>query len=197
MDTEQYNTIEAQILTLSQERDSLFEAQKPINERIVQVNTELRKLQDAKDQLKIDTFTDEDWGWLLANDGIDSDARYKFRNQQLEELELQSSGYYPETQQSSIHIRLKKREDERLLKVYEGLVKILPFIKPLSKDLEKGWKRIGIMEKTLSQYGIYTLLVGEGACAIEKTTYGRSTVLATFDTLLEALRYIQKHVYYK
>lgn len=73
----------------------------------------------------------------------------------------------------------------------------LPYIKPMKYE-DKFTKGVSIFEKTLSEFGSYSLFVfDDNDVKLIKTTYGSDDILKEFDNLFSAISYIQKHHYYE
>lgn len=165
----------AQISKLSDEATGLYDQCQKLREEIAE--RELAK----SDQ--------PNWPLLLKEQN--SMVMYRALDKALHEFGMSSSGYRPSTMQRGIQISLYKYAPDsaaKLEKTFDGLQKILPYIEPVD-----GWKVIGIFESTLSEFGSYTLFVGEKVCELRKCTYGSERVIFKANSLLEALEYIQKH----
>lgn len=106
---------------------------------------------------------------------------------------LRPNGYFPDTEQRCIQISLYKHDDEHTKMVHDGILELLPYIKPL-KD---GKKRFDIFEHTLSYYYSFYLV---------QTEDGEFQVVTHIDVgpprkrshdLMVVLKYIQEHLYYE
>lgn len=98
---------------------------------------------------------------------------------------VRQDGYDSETKQMSLGIVL---DGNRPLKDQMGIAKWIPYIKPT-----QGVTYIDILEHTLSEHGIYVLRIEDDKFILQKTTYGRTKDLKTFDTLKDAMKYIYDH----
>jgi len=140
---------------------------------------------------------EENPSWDVLLEETNCTITYKKLDQELEKFCLASSGYNSSTMQRCVSIGLYKNKDDVTEKVLEGLKIILPFIKPCPVDVEnKEIKCFSISERTLSEYGVYNLLVDKdnNACVM-KTTYGHQKLISKWDTLENTLKLIQKEYY--
>jgi hypothetical protein len=70
-------------------------------------------------------------------------------------------------------------------------IKEFEYLLTLIRPDKNNRKIISIIDKDLSEYGAYQLLDG---VEITKTTYGRTTVIAKFDSVKECLDYIYQEI---
>lgn len=133
---------------------------------------------------------------LVLDGNPRSTAKHREQSRQLQRLGLVGGGYYPETGQTAITVRLTKNKDEFTEKAYKGLCILLPHLKPYQKDSKS--IRINIFEHTLSKHTSYSLhILGnfpDAKCEIR--TFNRF-VQQSFNNLKDALDYIQKNLYYQ
>lgn len=170
-------SLELELQSLVQSRNKLDQKIQEIHKQII----EKREMQNAK-------VADDDIKKLLEiTPQYESRILYERLNKYLEQYGLRSSGYFPDTNQRSVQFAFYATDDIDLIE--EGLNKVIPFLKPLPKI---GRKIVDFMEPTLSEYGTWNLQIAD-KYYINKTTYGRSEDIKTFDTLREALEYIEEN----
>lgn len=180
-DAEKLAELEAQREMICKEIERLGEQSKSLYDEIGLLKDKLFERELAK--------TGED-NWPLLLKEQNSMASIKALDKALAKYEMMSCGYRHSTMQRAIQISLYKYAPDsvsKLEKTFNGLQKILPYIKPVD-----GWKIIDILESTLSQYGSYSLYVGEKVCELRKCTYGSERVIFKSKSLREVLEYIRK-----
>jgi hypothetical protein len=103
---------------------------------------------------------------------------------------VHASGYYPETDQLALRIKLDQRQplDGQL-----GILDFIPFIKPHSKGENRDYKKIGIFEASLSEFGSWALLLS----STETILVHQRQEKQRFSSVREALQYIYKHLPYE
>lgn len=181
-DAEKLAELEAQREMICKEIERLGEQSKSLYDKISLLKDKIFEQELAK--------TGED-NWSLLLKEQDSMVAYRALDKALAKYGMMSSGYRPSTMQRVIKISLYKYAPDsvaKLEKTFNGLQKILPHIKPVD-----GGKVVDILESTLSQYGSYSLYVGEKVCELRKCTYGSERVIFKSKSLREVLEYIQKH----
>ena len=152
-----------------------------------------KNLEKQFDELTIKSFKKPDWNYILFENGMVNNARYKYRGEQINKIGLSNSCFFQDTQQVQIKVTLTNGNLKQLKQTKKALEKVLPYI----KFTKNGYKRIGIMERSCSANGIYELFVSKGIqYLINKITYGREEILKRYNTLDEALQYIYDHLYY-
>ena len=133
-----------------------------------------------------------DWPYLLAEgQGM---AHYRSCQAALDELGLESAGYYQETQQRCVRIRLFRHKPEQPAQIAKSLAILLPHLIPVRDD----WCWISISDHRLSENGSYSLWLKKDGCTARcvHTRYGRETILVEADNLLSVLQYVQANCYY-
>jgi hypothetical protein len=95
-----------------------------------------------------------------------------------------AGGYYPATNQFALKVKF---DQNRPLEHQLGILDFVEYLKPF-----EGTKHIGVFEYTLSEDGVYCILVSDKTKLI-KTTYGHDRTIRMFDTLLECLRYVYEY----
>lgn len=187
--------LKASLEKLTTRRKATYEKYEKISNELAELHKKIDKVRSRIETIKMDggfeSFEDEA-NYYLFEDGHVSGARYKRRGEWLAKIGLESSGYNPKTEQIALRICLYKNDDEETQRQHDSLMKVMPYLKP-SKD----GIYIGIFENTLSEYGIYDLKVGDGQCKLEFTRYGSTSTLKTFDTLLDAMKFVQEEHYYQ
>ena len=182
-------TLERQLANLESEHLALSEQMGVLVEKSVELYDKIQEIRDTIVEREIAKSDQPNWPLLLKEQN--SMVAYKALEKALREFGIGSSGYNPATMQRVLRISLYKYHEEcteKLQKTFEGLQKVLPYIKAVD-----GWKSVDILENTLSEFGFYNLYVSEDACELRKTTYGRERVIFNSDSLFETLEYIQKH----
>jgi len=186
--------IQEEIESNDEKRSDLFKQQEPIERKLVKLAKRNEKLNDQIATIRAKEKS-TDWNWLLETKWNESSMeKYHLREQKLRELNLRSSGYFRQTNQVQIQIALIKNDKESLPATLKGLKKMLKYIKPV-----EGYKRIDIMESTLSEHGVWELHIDEekSEYLIHLTRYHRPEVVHKCDNLKTALEKIQHDYYYE
>ena len=103
---------------------------------------------------------------------------------------VSASGYYPETDQLALRITL----DQHLpLDGQLGILDFIPFIKPHSKGENRDYKKVGIFEESLSEFGSWALLLSDTETILVHNRQEKQR----FSNIREALQYIYKHLPYE
>lgn len=193
-----------ELLELERKADALREKLFPLQEELHTVCNLKRDLQEKEDEEYYKGLTSDtpkegvDWEELLSESGYDSQAKYKARDRVFQGFcssygGLQTSGYFPETEQVAVRVSMTHGDEQQLREVNKALSFLLPYLKP-QKD---GAVHLGVFESTLSAHGVYTLKVKGDKVVLSKRTYGTEWDLKTFVELEDALEYVQKHHYYQ
>ncbi len=183
--------------TANQNLATLRQEYADLGERILAENTRLEALKDEQTGRSLRSAQEEgaqlDWGYLLEEN--QGQARYKACMAALSSLGLQSSGYFPETEQRAVKIALLKNDTAQLAAVAASLQLVMPAIKPL----DDGWCYISIFEHTLSQFASYKLRFRPDQSEFQciRRRYSQETVELSTPTLPEMLAHIQKAHYYE
>jgi len=186
--------IEKEIESNEEKREELFKKKAPIDRNLIRLSKRNSKLSDQITKIRA-TSKKTDWEWLLQDDNASNGMeKYHLRQNKLRELNLASSNIFPTTRQVQIRVALTKNDKESLPKTLKGLKKILKYVKPVEK-----FKRIDIFEHTLSEHGVYELLINEdkNQYYIQCTRWTRVEILYKFDNLKDALEKIQNSYFYE
>ena len=182
-------TIDEELAELEAKRAVICAQISKLTEQSAALYDQCQKLREEIAEREIAKSDRPNWPFLLKEQN--SMVMYRALDKALHEFGMSSSGYRSATMQRAIQISLYKYHPEsaaKLQKTLEGLEKVLPYIEPI-----EGWRIIAILESTLSEHGVFDLYVGEKACELRKTVYGRERTVFKANSLLEALEYIQKH----
>lgn len=151
----------------------------------------LSKLKTINELLDSKTLNSDDPQALLEK-FPETESRRKLFKEYVESLGLSEAGsYWVDTNQSCVRIALYKNNDEITKKAHDGILKILPYMKPL-KD---GKKTFDIFEHTLSRSYSYYLKVTDDK--LFEVTVHTNDVWKSSEDLMEILTYIQKELYYE
>lgn len=115
----------------------------------------------------------------------------------LEELNLgKGMRYNRDTDQYKVRITLYNNDNEHTKKVSKGLDTIIKYLKPVDTNFGKCIV-IDIFENTLSEGGVYNLLIrDDGKYAVSLTTYGYPKLIKEWDDKDTILKYVQENHYY-
>jgi hypothetical protein len=186
--------IEKELASNGDKQTELYKEMAPIESKLSRLHSRSKKLEEQIDKIRI-SRKKTDWAWILSESGHDGMEKYRHREQKLREIGLRSSGYLREIQQVCVQVMLTKNDDGTSLSAtMKGLKKILKYIKPF-----QGYKYLDIFEHTLSEGGVWNLLIDEekNEYKIQVTIYGREETRHTFDNLKDALKKIQETYYYE
>lgn len=169
----------------------------PLHAELFELCEKSRTLKEALMEKKVKKQRDSDkpnWEDILHCEHDDTTAAHKFREEMLGKMGLHTGGYNPTTNQTFIEVSLTYGDAGSLEKTIESLKTLLPFISPIIE----GNKAIGIFEHTLSQYGVYEMLINEekGHYEIQKTAWHNTSSVKTFKSLAEMIKYVQEHHWY-
>jgi hypothetical protein len=174
---------------------SIRELIAPLNDELIALCEKRTTLTSKLDTLKINKAKSDkkktDWADILHSEYHDSLCKSNYRQEKLRDIGLESSGFFQDTNQAAIQIRLINGKPETKNKTLKGISTLLPYIKPI-----KGQIRFCIFESTLCEYGIYNLVLGK-KWELTFTRYSHTTTEKTFDTLKEAIEYIYENHYYE
>lgn len=174
--------IQDRIKDLDDERDKI------INRMIPLFDIE-RQINEAIDERTL-SFDDPT---ALLEKFPETKPRRKLFKKYIESIGLNDAGsYWRDTNQSCVRIKLYKNSDAVTKLAHEGILQILPYIKPLND----GKKTFDIFEHTLSASYSYYLKVSDDDKLFEVATHtGR--VLKSSTDLMKVLIFIQKELYYE
>ncbi len=185
-------------------------------------NTKRIAIQDDLNTILINEINDNiskgiiDWKTLLnANENF----TYELLQNALKDSCVMQTGYYPETNQRCITVKISKNETDENLKTTEktilnyieeaipfDLLKInstITFDYPYSYKYEKSitkienFNTIKISEKTLSASGIYSLVFSQDKWFVTRSSHNRYEIISKIGNLFETLEYIRENVYSK
>lgn len=167
-----------------------------LQKKLTVISKKISVCQDKIDQetINADKIADKpNWKFILEENGVGSRSKNNRRRELLLNLlDCEGGGFYPEINQAAVRISLIKGKKESLEKTYNGLLKILPFIKI---HPQYDGKIISILEHTLSNGGSYHLHINEKQNKYELDhSYAEAK---EFPSLLDALKYIQENHWYK
>lgn len=177
---------------ITAELDSSLAAYLSMQESRMKLHDKLKKAREKVSKIKFESLvadTPEYFQWLLDFD--ETTVKYNEQGTNFYKATdgmVAFSGYFPETKQNALQLRLESNSDVEKCTSY--LSAILPFVLPV-KD---GFKSISILEKTCSQYGSFDLITNDKKYIITKHVYHRRNDVYTCDTLKDALTYIAKYV---
>lgn len=185
--------LESTLISSNAKVDELFKKITPMQNRVIRLRKSIDLINAEISRRKIDSMVGIDWDFLLYSDWRGDLVRQRRLNTELSKYDLQSSGYIEETHQAAIKIAMIEGDQGNLARTEEGLNIVLPHLKPLSDD----YIHICVLERTLSQYGVYRLKIKDGEVGLDRTVYSRMSRLKTWKTIHEALEYIQKQYPYQ
>lgn len=169
--------------------DTLRIEQEKIINKLTPLLNKMRKINEALDAK---TLSADDPQNLLEK-FPETDARRKAFGDYIKSINLSEAGsYWVDTGQSCVRVVLYRDNDEITEKVHDGLLVILPYIKPL----QDGKKSFDIFEHTLSKNYSFYLRVSENDKLFEVETHTKDVWKSSND-LMEVLKYIQKELYYE
>ena len=126
---------------------------------------------------------------------------YREKEAYFNSIGLHISGYFYDTGQSHVKVRLYNKEPDSIQQTLDALRIVLPFIKPID-----GTILIGVFESTLSAHGIYRLEISSdnntenimlSKCNLTKTVYGIKTIEEKFPNIQKAIEYIAEYHFYQ
>lgn len=189
--------IEKQIADKEARRAELFKLKEPIDKELMKLYEEITKLNEklTKAKLNQEMSFEEKFEYLMFENGIGSDMeRYREAEKMLSELGFHMGGYCPYSKQKCAQIMLYKGVNDNVEQVYENLVKILPLIKIHN---EKGEKRFKLFEHSLSENGVYELVLKDNSTKLVVWRYHQENFIKEWANLKDALLYCQQHHYYE
>lgn len=179
-----------QIEEAEKQRKELFALQAPINKKLVSNSKKLDKLRNKLSVVELaETRTSEqEIEYYLSEEYDEGMVKHTARESFWREFGLHRGGMRRETKQSYLEVALTYNDEKSLEKNLKALEKVLPYIKSI-----EGYKKIGIFEHTLSEFGSYELLIKKDEYSVSHY-YGYNK--DKFKTLRAALEYIQKNHWY-
>lgn len=193
------STIEQQIEKLQEQvkvadalRVALLPEYNRIGAEIAKHYDTIQKLNGQIQQLRLQTPVAQDVSWLLAQEWSRDIVNSFARLVDLGEYELGISGRWTETGQSVVKVVLPRNNVTKARKIWDKMVELLPFITPHSD----GYRRFGITEHTLSEHGVYHILVDSDNVFYESfCRYSRVTITQIGDND-EAFAHFVNNRYY-
>jgi len=155
------------------------------------------KLSKLEEQLDEIICNKDDISYLLEA-FPETEVKRKMLFDLASQYNFDASGYWPYTNQRALKISLYRDDDERTLKTYEGILKFLPYIKPMKLEGRRYQKTevvcFDIFEHTLSQYDSYIFIINK-----ENMTAAISAIRekSEWKPILETLKIVQKKHYYQ
>ena len=174
---------------LEENLKNLREEYKKITDKIIYNDSRLKTINELIDSKTLTLENTEE----LLNYFPETKARQELRNKYLCQWNLKGESYIPETNQVCIRIALERHNDKITELTHEGIIKLLPYI----KQLKEGFKYIDISEHTLSECYSYCLQVYPDEFKVIARRFSRVYTIFSSKDLMETLKYIQKHHYYK
>lgn len=160
------------------------------------------------DAEKSDTFTPEQWEYVLYTDFRGNAIRYKLGQQIAYRYNVRFDGYNDKTSQRVPEVVLIRNDPAILENNTKFLKLVLPHLKPskIEYELQSYGKKeeveavyISIFDSGLSEYAKYFALVNESTgvyWAMQQRSH-RCTCNAKFHTLTELMEYLNKNHYYE
>ncbi len=174
--------------------NELWEQQSSINKKILWYKNKLGKeLEKKYSYIKDMTIDNADWKELLHVNSPENETKYNKCRDLVYKLGFYPSGYYSDTSQYSINIKINTScVKDSIKKTLESLKIILPFIVPRKHESGKKYKTLDIFcDHT---FGIPVLLIRkDGTSCVEFTHLSRSEMKTKWNTLEETLKYIGKY----
>lgn len=183
-------TLEQQLAATEAKRSAVCEQFNELKREALALHEQCRNLRDQIAEREIARSVAPNWPLLLVEDN--ATVTHKALNNALAGFGMQSNGYHPDTMQRCVEICLYSKDHpegaQRLAETFDGLQKLLPYVEPIDD-----FKYFSVLERTLSEFGVYTLHIGDKTCELRKTTYGSERIIFSSNSLLETLEYIQVH----
>lgn len=191
--------LDEKISKLKEERAVLCEEYSKLGDKLKKNYEELRKFTEEAADIQLEQQKQTgvfDWGMLLKFE--DGEGNYKAKNQALQTLfpdgQVRGDGYYPDTMQYALQIRLDKNTGKQLDYISDVFVnQLIPVIKPLvdSRKVDHG-RVIKLMEPGLSEYGIHQICVFDDRVDFRVTRHRNTSVKHTTSSFREMLEYLQE-----
>lgn len=198
---------------LLKEREGIEEKMKPFQEALKPLHTELNSnsaaLREAKEKLdtarleEMDKTGQIDWSFLLTGhtNAATPPVSRRLDKEVASRFDMYpSSGYYPNTNQGAVKIKISTEKPDSLIKNLLGIRTLLPHIIPMpAKDYTghserlKGFAVFGIFEHTAGEGGSVQLCLKPDLSEI-KLCYRNDE--KKFPSLEEAMLYIQQNHWY-
>lgn len=182
---------------LNDEKEKIEAALIPLRKQVQNLSTQItrkcNRLREVQDRIYEQTLKGDDIEILLEA-LPESKYKRKLRDEFMRQYHLTAESYFPDTMQQCIRIALYRDNDTITQKTYEGIIRLLPYVKPI-----KGFKKFDIFESTLSRYGTYWLNyeIEKQFWSVTFSRYSRNEVLYSNEDLMDVLKYIQKRYFYE
>lgn len=171
------------------EVDALRAQYKATGERLLAAIAREKLLKEEHVRRELENPTsgaNDNWQYLLQ--AIDATSHCEAARKALAKYGLDVSGYHAETGQRVVTIAFYDELPVVRQRVLLGLSRILPFL----KADRRGEKAFSVREPSLSQFGSLVLVVLEdGECELRRRRHGRDQIGRKFESLAEALQWIQ------
>jgi len=166
---------------------SLSRSDAGFTEAILQGSKEYDKYQDEQNKTRQPSIQYLMYECTFDGDGMDIYTRTEAWLWKYTNGSVMRDGFWSDTNQTGLQLHLDKN---KTLEEQLGILEFIPHIKP-DKD---GYRRVGLLEPTLSEGGIYKIRIdAEGKPALTKTVYGQTRTVKQWDTLQECLAYLYQH----
>jgi len=164
-----------------------------VGNQITRIINKLKPLQEELDEIQCDK---NDIGYLLEA-FPETNIKRKMLNELASQYCLDVSGFRISNNQSALRIKLTLDDDEITKKTYEGILKFLPYMKPIKLEGRQYQKNkvicFDIMESTLSEHDNYLFIIDKESMKAAVSSYYEKP---KWKSIPETLRIIQKEYYY-
>lgn len=198
--------LQAEKNTLVGELEKARKVLEECNRTVTKLYDELQEVTNELDEREMLSHPNTDWEYLLHETGSTSMARYKAAHAAVADLipaatygPITFSGYLPTIQQRALQIALIKNDHQLTSAVCKALEEILPHVKKLEDEELGPYKRVSIMESSLSERGSFCIAIDEERqiYRVYNTRYSKQDVMCEGKTLLEVLTYVERSLYYR
>lgn len=187
---EKYLSKNSEIKKLRSEWNVLLKEERRIQKHRLTVQKKLNETIDKGVKACISNLSLEEISYIYIF-GMENTTRYRELNKRLEKYPwITSHGYYPSTLQTSFKISIAPKDSLEKLTEIANILENVFF--SMLKPVRKNEKIIGIFEDSLSEFGIYDLILDNGVYSVRLTRYSRESTEYVAKDLLDALKYIQK-----
>jgi len=190
--------LDSKIEELKEKQSELRKARGSMDKELSSLHKKIEKLQEKRDTsiLKNGGSRKKSDIEIMLDGNPETTVMYEYQKKLFENIGLMNGGYSSSySGQTIIQIALNRRNNKKTAVVYAAVCKLLPYLKPYEKDSTT--IQIGIFEHTLAEFGPYYLYIegnsAESKCYVSKHRY---YIEDRFDNLQDALKYIQKTLWY-
>lgn len=170
--------LDEEIETLEKKLDSVNEKISNLYKLSTEIRTELESKKDIKRQKDINNLKSEhEIEFYLDVDKSD----YKSTMKYFSDKPLTCKGSYNSNSNQYI-LNIAIEFDNQIKSTAEYIDTVLPYI--------KGKVYFSLSENTLAEFGVYSVSTENNKFVLNKTTYGCTKTLHTFDNSLELIEYI-------